>query len=386
MSNYFYAGDGGTDILELFDHNGNNITDVGHGDSYDDVEQTPDGYVYTVASNIFRQYSQNTDGTLTENWNITNNVFDNEITFAEGGDIIGLVYNGSENYAITRRSKTDGSVVWSSSYTQTPWDITRLDNGNVASIFDNRVIRELDADSGSLVNTFSVDVDSGISRDDNDNYVVFGSYEMIKYDRDGNKIWTTEFDSPSAADVQSLYRGYNKYYGFSTDNNRYEFYVVDDNGNRIWTETVDRLKGFKPYESNGSVKIGWGTSQYSNTNNATGQFDVETQSVDWSWEYMDGPSAISGGPKYEPFEEDWLPTVTLSGTVELQGGPIEGAEIIVIDDDANEIVDRVSSDSNGDWSTTVVEGTYHIISQYEDADGNTYNTESYPYVDATSSN
>lgn len=83
------------------------------------------------------------------------------------------------------------------------------------------------------------------------------------------------------------------------------------------------------------------------------------------------------------------PTITdrfrkISGKVTLNGNPVQGAKIIIVNM-TQEVLEAVrQTDSNGDYSAKVPGGSenapYHVAVQYEDGSEDKYNDDSKPYI------
>ena len=347
---------------------------IDESDSYfTDLYQTPDYvYLYDSVPDEIVQFSKDTDGTLSKEWSASaNNV--NYVEFAENGDIL-YIDPTFEN--IYRISVEDGSDVWSVSYGDgSPDDATRMANGNFAVAFnDSDLIREYDIDSGEITNEVDHNLPTGISRDDDDNYVIGDqSDDVVKKDRDGNVIWTAD---KNTSDTERLYRGPDRYYGFDLDSD--VIYAIDDDGNQLWIEeNIGSLNWVSAYKNEADEERVVYTDGSDETPYA---LDGETGSVVWTGDSGERFEALSAFPSGSSFSEEWISLMELSGTAEVGDDPVEGADIIVIDDENDEFVKRVSTDSDGNWSTELIEGTYHIIAQYEDIAGDQYNTETYPYI------
>lgn len=70
-----------------------------------------------------------------------------------------------------------------------------------------------------------------------------------------------------------------------------------------------------------------------------------------------------------------------AGVVELQGGPVENAKVIGVNDTLDRVEDIAHTDENGEYKLQFPHGDVaHIAVQYEDGDGNQYNDESKPFV------
>lgn len=73
-------------------------------------------------------------------------------------------------------------------------------------------------------------------------------------------------------------------------------------------------------------------------------------------------------------------TAELRGTVTLSGTGVQGATVYVIDDINGELDAELTTDSNGEYSTIVREGTYHVTVQYENDTGEKFRTNSKPFI------
>lgn len=74
---------------------------------------------------------------------------------------------------------------------------------------------------------------------------------------------------------------------------------------------------------------------------------------------------------------------TVSGTVTLDGDPVEGARVYGINDTRKGLDNITTTDENGEYEVTFPVGNVsHIIVQYEDDDGNTYNAFSKPFIES----
>lgn len=384
MSNpYIYVvDDTGNSELKKFDYSGNELgTEAIPGSlSWTQVYQTPQ-YVYGVDSNrIIHQYSKDSNGGLTENWKI-NNEPSEHLQATDGGDII-----FADQYQIKRFAVSDGSEVWGISLSGDfiIKDSTTLSNNNYLATFEdtangNHVVREYDSETGSKANeiqTKNSNYGNGISRDDGDNYVVVGNGgDVTKYDpSSGDVIWEV---TTGHTYIIKFVRGLNYYYLLT---NSGEVYVVNDDGTINWSDTNLTAESIAPYmDSNDNPRLFYHTGYFAETYS----LDAETGSQVWQGDPGSHFKAHSTAyPDYSAFPMEWIPTVTLSGTAIQSGSGVQGAEIIVIDNDRDVIADRVTTDSSGNWSTEVRDNTLHVVAQYTDGNGNVYNTESYPNVNS----
>lgn len=72
--------------------------------------------------------------------------------------------------------------------------------------------------------------------------------------------------------------------------------------------------------------------------------------------------------------------VDISGTVtDGDGEPLGGVTVIVIDEANDSVAASTTTASDGTYSVTVGSNSYHVLLSYE-ANGEQYNTDSYPYV------
>lgn len=70
----------------------------------------------------------------------------------------------------------------------------------------------------------------------------------------------------------------------------------------------------------------------------------------------------------------------ISGTVTQSGTAVSNATVFVVDAATDSLVARTTTDSNGQYSVDVGNGEYHVMAQYEDANGNQYNDYSKPFL------
>jgi hypothetical protein len=69
-----------------------------------------------------------------------------------------------------------------------------------------------------------------------------------------------------------------------------------------------------------------------------------------------------------------------SGTVTFNGNPVQGATVYAIDKGNNELISTMTTDSNGDYSFTALDGTpIHVSAQWQDG-SDLYNAFSQPNV------
>lgn len=75
-----------------------------------------------------------------------------------------------------------------------------------------------------------------------------------------------------------------------------------------------------------------------------------------------------------------MPDVT-GPSVTLDGNPIAGAEIAVVNNDTGAVLGTTETDAAGNWSVTVDGGqTVHVLAKYEDSGGTLYQEHSKPFV------
>lgn len=99
------------------------------------------------------------------------------------------------------------------------------------------------------------------------------------------------------------------------------------------------------------------------------------------------PASIAFGSFTARQSSDESYDIILSGTAVVSGSTIEGAEISVVNEDTDTVVQTTTSGSNGEWSFTVPGGPeYHIIAEFEAGDGTQYNVKSKPFIDSTQVN
>jgi hypothetical protein len=336
---------------------------------------------YSGNSDTLFQFQKATDGTLTKNWE-TNTPAGYLVQFAENEDVFGI--NTARYYEVERRAASDGSSVWSTSYSDryNPQGSTLMSNGNYVVSFEdtdssNHIIREYESDSGNVANEITAKNDTwaqDISRDDDGNYVIAGRLQDVyKYDRSGNVIWSVDI---GLFYTDEFVRGYNRYYGYSEDDEN--IYAVSDDGTILWNKSFTMPNVMSLYrDQNGNERV-----IYFNQSDELYAIDGETGNQVWQGYTGDWYYDIAAYPNYESFPTPWIPTVTLSGTATQSGSGVQGAEIIVIDNDRNVIADRVTTDSSGNWSTEVRDNTLHVVAEYTDGNGDVYNTESYPNVNS----
>jgi hypothetical protein len=332
-------------------------------------------YIYDTENGLV-QFSKNGDGNLTKEWTVSVDIGKN-LTFADNGDplFVGFYSGGNE---IARYSVADGSTVWSTTYDTsnlTPQDITVLGDDNLVVVFNaGDLIREYDGESGEITNELTHSYPRGISRDENDNYVITDQgKDVTKMDRDGNIIWTMSIETRY---IDQLYRGLNRYYAYDTDNGF--IYAITDAGSLSWKRNLSSVEYMSVYKTQNDKEH----ITYVSSNDTVYGLDGDTGNDLWTGVSGNRYEDIVAYPEGTSFRELWFPSVTVSGTANLQGSGVEGADILVIDDDRNIVADRVQTDLSGNWSTEVRDNTLHILAQYTDADGNVYNTESYPYVNS----
>ncbi len=111
----------------------------------------------------------------------------------------------------------------------------------------------------------------------------------------------------------------------------------------------------------------------------------DTQTGDRVWERDDIGffiwESFSAWPQYDIYKnDDWYGSIELSGSVTMHDDPVEGADVLIIDEAENEFANRVVTDTDGNWTADAPDSTLHVITQYEDEDGNQYNDVSYPYI------
>ncbi|MCU4754249.1 PQQ-binding-like beta-propeller repeat protein [Halobacteria archaeon AArc-curdl1] len=299
---------------------------------------------------------------------------------------------------VRRFSSEDGSVIWELAPDEDGniTDVTVLSNSNVLVAYDGSsgAIVEYDWEDGSVINTLEVEsVIRTISRDDNDNYVIGESFDTIrKRTPDGDIIWEVE---PIGSSPEFCART-DEVYVITYNSDNYVS-IIDEDGNIVTEYRTDHIideynedsrssYAVPLYDEARNLLIAQTADVDDDGDNEICVVDPFDESMLWSDSHWDngfnsnGEHDVSAAPPYVSFEGEWIETIDLSGTVGLQGTPIEGAEILVIDDESDEFLERVVADENGEWSAEVADTTLHVTAQYEDEDGNQYNAESYPYV------
>jgi hypothetical protein len=72
--------------------------------------------------------------------------------------------------------------------------------------------------------------------------------------------------------------------------------------------------------------------------------------------------------------------VDISGTVtDEDGETLSGVKVIVIDESNDSVAATTTTANDGTYSVTVGSNSYHVLFSYQ-ANGEDYNTDSYPYI------
>ncbi len=205
------------------------------------------------------------------------------------------------------------------------------------------------------------DYSSGVSVDSNDNVIIVGTIHngansnmgIFKYDKNGNIIWFKSYDSSvveTAEDVivndfdEIIFAG-SSYYTFEKQN--YEIIKYDKNGNFIWSKNYDRnseedsctgvtidnlnkiiVTGFSKDNINDfdyvTIKYGekpvcnftWNPFQPTTNDNVNfidQSIDTAGEITDWFWQFGDGYSSTLENPTHQ-YQDRGFFTVTLTIT------------------------------------------------------------------------
>ena len=219
-----------------------------------------DGDYYTI------KYDK--DGNVLWNRTYDNNVAHGVATDASENVIVtGSDYDGSFNYYTIKYDK-DGNVLWSRSYDSGYYDIAE----GVATDASENVIVTGGSSDGSTDNYYTIkygkvgnvlwsrsydsgdrDYATGVATDISENVIVtgysnygssFDNYYTIKYDKDGNELWSRSYDGGSsdfahgvATDISENVIVTGESFDGSSDN----YYTIkyDKDGNELWNRTYD---------------------------------------------------------------------------------------------------------------------------------------------------
>lgn len=391
---YIYAGHETDDYyscsVAVYDKDGNELNEAVSGIySINWITQSASSvyvYGYDGSEDILRKYDKNgTD--LNFQWSAATNSSP-DWAFAKNEDPIVNANYGGASY-IRRYDKTDGSQVWSTSYSSDyrGHGITVLSTGNVAiGIEDtengNHLIQEYDATSGQKVNEIPSQPNKyprSISRDLDDNYVVGYNSSLTKHDsQSGDVIWQL---SLSLDQVSSVHWDGDNYYIFR-DANVYagEIEKVDNTGNSLWHKDYESLGSAAeplPYNT-GSNFLVYTSSKFELLDGDDG-YAIWTNNLGYPYENV---IAISAYPQATAFPVEWGIRIEISGTVVDGGTGVSGAKVTVLDDTSDEVLTTTTTDADGNWSATVPDTRLHVVAQYQDDSGAVYNTTSYPFVNS----
>lgn len=393
--NYIYGSDDSGDLL-VWDETGTQVDSHNEEGAGRNIHQTPD-YVYTAyyeSSQKLRQYSKNGTDIIQE-WEIEPP--GNEDLFTAPNQDILYASGNSGNTTVYRYSKTDGTEIWSSTVGDYAEDEllrggVALSNGNFAIAIKKgkgdyqHKVREIDG-SGNQVNEILIDSGSnsspnGISRDNDDNYVVHQGGYLSKWDPDtGNKIWTAD---TSQYDNESL-----------TRDNKGIYYVTEpvrSGYGKITSVNDDGVVQVPQYDDGGAADPqSYSSLIFTETGTLVSYFTENRNlvAVDFSgpteeWKYTSGTTVygdgytLSASPSYTAHPEEW--EYAISGNVVQNGSGVSGAKIFIVDDTNGELLTTTTTDSNGDWSATAPSTEIHVSAQYTDGNGDEYNAKSLPYI------
>jgi len=375
-NDYVWVANASDNSFDLLDKSDGSIVDtLSYSTATRSVQTDFNGNVYLGFSEKFVKL----DSGFNEQW-----------SFAPNGDVGYILLSPDQQYvyigAGSRILKCDvdtGDEIWLNyNSSNSIGDITFGPSGDIyyTASFHESVFR-VDSDTGNTVGSWDV----GDSYDNiegitwiNGNFFALSEDSkdgVLKYDD-----WKgTKVNSYSVSGHSNIERHYDgTFYVGDTGGGVYK---LDSNLNELWSSQVGTVEYISTISITPSHEVFVG-SRY---DGEVFKFDGETGTQLWGQSNVgvDNDCQISAWPTYDTYGDgSWFPSVTVSGTANLQGSGVEGADILVIDDDRNVVADRVQTDSSGNWSTDVRDNTLHILAQYTDADGNVYNTESYPYVNS----
>ncbi|NGM69185.1 hypothetical protein G6M89_09225 [Natronolimnobius sp. AArcel1] len=205
-------------------------TSLGMDGDVASVQQAESDFVYAAGeddSGDFLAKYEKTEGIdepdLDELWRIHGVEGDAHIGFCDTADPV-LATDGS----LSRYSADDGSHQWTVDPGSSVNGVATSKSRNVIVAVGD-AIKEFEDSGGSLVNEIStVDTPSSVTRDDEDNYVVYHSDGILrKYDRDGDVLW----ENDSVTDGERAWRDDQaRYYIGSHDTFGGPAAIVDDNG------------------------------------------------------------------------------------------------------------------------------------------------------------
>ncbi|MCU4744506.1 hypothetical protein [Natronoglomus mannanivorans] len=362
-------------MLKIDNETGDTVEFIDLGGSVNGVERDSDGYVYVMVGQYLRKYTPDLTEQLWETPEETYGYYTVKIGPGEED-----VYCGGNSW-VARVDAETGEIIWHSSIAEdrtydmsfdeeylyihydSEYEQQQVDpeSGNVLdevmmSGYNNdtigivvhdgwyystrpfaRMHRSDDFSRGDSFNDDEFDVDNDTHLEINsDGFYTAGSGKVAHLDFDGNTLWQVEFE-PSE-----------------------RLWSLDTSPDTIWMVSDDTMYCVDP--ENGDIR--W------ENNDVT--FDDNYIRYD-----------IGGFPSLDMIgEENYFLTTEISGTVELNGDPVDGAEILLIDDDSSELATRVETNTDGTWSATVPDRTIHAVAQYTDENGDVYNSESYPYVNS----
>lgn len=216
-----------------------------------------------------------------------------------------------------------------------------------------------------------------------------------------NGNWYISDDSSTAFSKYDGWKGVEEAYNTESPNAHASNLVVDDNDGTIFTGTDNaEIVAFdtdplgKKWETNlgssasnpdiTSLSVTPSGRVFANERDEESTYGLNTDG-DILWDRQDVGffiwQSFSAYPQYDIYaNDDWYGSIELSGMVTKHDDPVEGAEILVIDDTEEEFVTRVVSDANGNWSADAPDSTLHVVTQYEDEDGTQYHDVSYPFI------
>jgi hypothetical protein len=392
--NYIYVGYETDDYYSysvvVYDKDGNELNEAVSGIyTIDWITQSASSvyvYGYDGSDSVLRKYDKSgTD--LNFQWDIVSNSSE-DWTFAKNEDPIVNANHAGTSY-IRRYDKTDGSQVWSTSYSSdyTGRGITVLSTGNIAigiedTANENHLIQEYDATSGEKVNEIPSQANTyprAISRDLDDNYVVGSGSSLTKYDsQSGDVIWQL---SLSIGDSSGVHWDGDNYYVHKQDGTYTgEIEKVDNSGSSLWNKEYKNLSNIaepRPYGTGSNFLV----HTYSDVELLDGDDGYAIWTINLSFPYESVPS-ISAYPQATAFPVEWGIRIEISGTVVDGGTGVSGAKVTVIDDTSDEVLTTTTTDADGNWSATVPDTRLHVVAQYEDDSGTVYNTTSYPFVNS----
>ncbi|CDK39663.1 PQQ-binding-like beta-propeller repeat protein [Halorubrum sp. AJ67] len=360
-------------ILEIDNETGDTVAFHSVSDSVGGIDRDADGNVYAIVGQYLKKYSPDMNLIWTSGETYSTTV----VEVADNGNAI-FVGGGSRII----RLDPDGSIVWNSYDTNIGCLDMSYDGG------DYLYVQAAD-DSEDRRYGFANGNDSAeelVGYNDDSSGILHHNGSLYSTELTTSNLWRSDtfVEGSTINDGNFTVSNYTNLDmdrgGLYTAGSGGKIAHLDFDGNTQWEVSISGSPYFVGIDV--SPDTLWASSD-------AGLYRIDKSDGSVLWKNTDtqfnstAHESLGGFPNLDSYGgANWEVTVQISGTATVDGASTSDVEILVIDEDSNAFGGRTTTDSNGNWTVEAPDSTLHVVAQYKDADGNVFNTESYPYVNS----